>query len=93
MEGGASIETAPELWASSMKARIRPLFKQENAAASAVDLTRTEPDEGENKDAKIRRLEAQVEAKDQKIRAMRNNINRNRQHEAGPGDDEMDGAN
>jgi hypothetical protein len=72
---------------------VEEVLAKANAAASAVDLTRTEPDEGENKDAKIRRLEAQVEAKDQKIRAMRNNINRNRQHEAGSGDDEMDGAN
>ena len=33
---GASIETALELWASSsMKVRMRPLFTQERAAASA----------------------------------------------------------
>jgi len=32
---GASIEAALELWASSMKVRMRPLFTQERAAASA----------------------------------------------------------
>jgi len=32
---GASIEAAHGLWASSMKVRMRPLFTQERAAASA----------------------------------------------------------
>jgi hypothetical protein len=32
---GASIEAALELWASSMKVRMRPLLTQERAAASA----------------------------------------------------------
>jgi hypothetical protein len=32
---GASIETALEHWASSMKVRMRPQFTQECAAASA----------------------------------------------------------
>jgi hypothetical protein len=62
---------------------VEEVLAKANAAASAVDLANTEPVAGEDKDAVIRRLEAQVESKDQKIRALRNNLNRNRQNEAG----------
>jgi len=66
---------------------VEEVLARANAAASAVDLANTEPVAGEDKDAMIRRLEAQVEAKDQRIRALRNNLNRNRQNEAGTGAD------
>jgi hypothetical protein len=72
---------------------VEEVLAKANAAASAVDCASTEPVIGEDKDAVIRRLEAQVEAKDQRIRALRNNLNRNRQNEAGASaDGGMEGA-
>jgi hypothetical protein len=72
---------------------VEEVLAKANAAASAVDLANPEPVVGEDKDAVIRRLEAQVEAKDQRIRALRNNLNRNRQNDAGTGTDGgMEGA-
>jgi hypothetical protein len=71
---------------------VEEVLAKANAAASAVDLPNTESVVGEDKDAVIRRLEAQVEAKDQRIRALRNNLNRHRQNEAGAANKGMDGA-
>jgi hypothetical protein len=72
---------------------VEEVLARANAAAAAVDLANSEPVVGEDKDAVIRRLEAQVEAKDQRIRALRNNLNRNRQNEASTGaDGEMEGG-
>jgi hypothetical protein len=79
-------------FAGKRTASVEEVLAQANAAASAVDLP-SDPVADEDKDAKIRRLEAQVEAKEQRIRALRNNLNRNRQNEAGTSnDDGMDGA-
>jgi hypothetical protein len=71
---------------------VEEVLAKANAAASAVDLPSTELVVEEDKDATIRRLTAQVEAKGQRIRAMRNNLNRNRQNEAGSSNDGMEGA-